>query len=172
MVSHQDYVAGWLNSSVSSFFATFPSASKTMMYALITCLDSNLEPGKLLEEDETFASLIRHGVRLGQGVLVPTRELLRDANYKKIFFGFDEVWFFPTSQIEPKPQSAWLIGPARINETKLSRLSEWMNTSNCSLAMGDGEGLNFILKVRGIVKYVLGHSIDQPAPYMAVEACT
>jgi len=32
------------------------------------------------------------------------------------------------------------------------------------MALGDGEGLNIIVKARGLVKHLLGQSISQPAP--------
>jgi hypothetical protein len=37
-----------------------------------------------------------------------------------------------------------------------------MSAHSCSLALGDGNGLNFVAKARGLVKYLLGHSLDQP----------
>jgi len=90
---------------------------------------------------------------------------LISANLKtQLFFGFDEVWFFPGDKISPKPASAWLVGPARIAQEKLNRLNAWMSSNSCSLALGDGEGLNFIIKARGLVKHLLEHSIEQRQP--------
>ena len=47
IVCYQDYVAGWLDSSIHDFLQAFPPISKSMSYALITCLDSTLDPAPL-----------------------------------------------------------------------------------------------------------------------------
>ena len=44
MVYYKDYVAGWLDSSIRDFLGHFPRTSKSMDFALITSLDSNLAP--------------------------------------------------------------------------------------------------------------------------------
>jgi len=137
-----------------------------MKYALITCVDSNLVPGSLLDKSPELKALEKHAQPLNGGLLLPTRILLEVQKQKQLFFGFDEVWFFPDSAIEPKPSSAWLVGPARIDQAKLNKLAQWMSANSCSLGLGDGEGLNFIVKARGLVKHLLGHSIERPKPRM------
>ena len=67
----------------------------------------------------------------------------------RLFFGFDEIWFFPSDRVAPKPESVWIVGPKRIDQTKLDRLGPWMSDTGCSLALGDGAGLNVIVKARG-----------------------
>ncbi len=164
MVSYKDYVAGWLDSSVQDFFQVLPGNAESIKYTLITCLDSNLEPRSLLKKSKELRSLAAEARTLGKGLLLPTRLLLQAAPHNRVFFGFDEVWFFPSHNIEPKPRSAWLIGPARIDQSKLDGLGRWMADNSCSLALGDGEGLNFIVRARGLAKHLLGHSVDQPRP--------
>jgi len=39
-----------------------------------------------------------------------------------------------------------------------------MGANGCSLALGDGVGLNIIVKALGLVKYVIAHSQSQPKP--------
>jgi len=170
MVSYNDYVAGWLDSSIHDFFDVFPRHSKSMKYALITCLDSNLDPKSMLKKSPALRSVAREARPLGKGLLLPTA-LLRQAEFhNQIFLGFDEVWFFPSQRIKPKPPSAWLVGPARVDQKKLDKLGAWMSANSCSLALGDGEGLNLILRARGLTKYLLGHSIDQPQPNVSFVA--
>jgi len=80
-----------------------------------------------------------------------------------MFFGFDEIWFFPSEPLQPKPDTAWLVGPARVEGRTLKALGSWMTANSCTLALGGGTGLNFVLKARGLVKYFVGISTDQPS---------
>lgn len=164
MVTYRDYVAGWLDSSIHDFLRTIPSHADSIRYALITCLDSNLDPGSLLRQSAGLRSVESEVVPLGNGLVLPTKLLVRVNSDNQLFFGFDEVCFFHEEPHQPKPDSVWLVGPARIDQPKLDRLGAWMAESSCSLALGDGEGLNFIMKARGLVKHLLGHSIAQPPP--------
>ncbi len=161
MVRYQEYVAGWLDSSIHEFLQVVPGNSKSLAYAFITCLDSNLDPASQLRKSPQLKALNSAIKPYKRGLLVPTSQLQQaDAN-DQIFFGFDEVWFFPRQLMEPKPDSAWLVGPARIDQIKLDALGNWMARSSCSLALGDGEGLNFIVKAQGVVKWLLAHSLTQ-----------
>lgn len=161
MIKFNDYVAGWLGSRISDFLQVFPSTSKTMKYALITCLDSNVRPSSLLEDCPELMAFRETAEPIGNALIVPTKEILRADFQSLLFYGFDEVWFFPTKEIEPKPESVWLVGPQRIDSGKMSAIGPWMKRNNCSLGLGDGEGVNFIVKARGLVAHLLGHSIDQ-----------
>jgi hypothetical protein len=170
MVSYKHYIAGWLDSSIHDFLEVFPPRFDSMKYALITCLDSNLKPESVLKESPELHSVARQVRVLGGGLLLPTRVLLEADAHNQLFFGFDEIWFFPGEVHKPKPNSAWLVGPARIDQEKLDKLGAWMSETGCSLALGDGEGLNFIIKARGLVRHLLGHSLEQPPPGAAFEA--
>ena len=48
-VSFKKYVAGWFDNSLRDFLGNFPRVPSSMHYALVTVLDSNLEPSFLLE---------------------------------------------------------------------------------------------------------------------------
>jgi hypothetical protein len=37
-----------------------------------------------------------------------------------------------------------------------------MIANGCSMALGDGEGLNILVRARGLVSHLFGHSINQP----------
>ena len=161
MVYAKDYVAGWLDSSINDFLNVLPPNTNSAKYALVTCLDSNLEPKSLLKRDPGLWGLSDEIKPVGKAILIPTASLISKHLTNQLFYGFDEIWFFPSDSISPKPASAWLVGPARIAQRKLDRLSGWMTDNSCSLALGDGEGLNFIIKARGLVKHLLGHSIEQ-----------
>jgi hypothetical protein len=170
MVSYKHYIAGWLDSSIRDFLEAVPPRFDSMRYALITCLDSNRKPESLLKKSPELHSIATEARSLGGGLLLPTKALLTTESQSQLFFGFDEIWFFPSEVHMPKPNSAWLVGPARIDQKKLDRLGEWLSDTGCSLALGDGEGLNFIIKARGLVRHLLGHSLEQPPPGAAFEA--
>jgi hypothetical protein len=166
IVSDGKYVAGWLNSSIHDYLESFPQPYPSMEYALVTCLDSNSDVASILKESTDFKSLMADAPSLGRGLLLPTKKLLEAEASDRVFFGFDEVWFFPSEIIEPKPESVGLVGPARIDQRTMNKLGVWMDANSCSLAFGDGEGLNLIVKASGLVRYLLGHSNDQPVPML------
>lgn len=162
IVSYKDYVAGWLDSSIHDFLEVLSPRTVRTKYALITCLDSNPNPASLLDKSPELKSIANEMEVLGTGLLLPTKLLLEIDSGRRIFFGFDEVWFFPNKSIEPKPSSVFLVGPARLNRAKLEKLGKWMADNACSMALGGGEGLNFVVRAHGLVKFLLGYSIEQP----------
>ena len=54
MTSSKDYVAGWLDSSICDFLKVLRPNTESAKYALVTCLDSNLEPKSLLRRDSAL----------------------------------------------------------------------------------------------------------------------
>jgi hypothetical protein len=164
LISHKHYVAGWLDSSIHDFLSVLSPKSASTKYALITCLDSNRIPASLRDKSPELKSIASKTAVLGTGLLVCTERLVGADSEKQIFFGFDEVWFFPSKSIAPKPESVSLVGPARLDQGRLKRIGKWMSDNSCSMGLGGGEGLNFVVQARGLVRYLLGHSIEQPQP--------
>ncbi|MBV9122225.1 MAG: hypothetical protein JO112_02550 [Planctomycetes bacterium] len=158
------FVPGWLDSSIHAFLEHFPRTSAKMDFALITCLDSHLDPAALLRKSPELKSIAGEAKPLKTGILLPTARMLEAEAHKQIFFGFDEIWFFPHEKIKPKPESAWLVGPQRVDQKKLDQLGPWMADNDCALGLGDGDGLNLIVKARGLVKYLIACSMSQPQP--------
>lgn len=167
IVSYQDYVAGWFDSSIHDFLDVLSPSAANTKYALITCLDSNPNPANLRNTSPELRSMAKKSRIVGTGLLVPTEVLLATDSRNQIFFGFDEVWFFPTKSIQPKPTTASLVGPARLNQARFHKLGKWMSENACSLALGGGDGLNFVVRARGLVRFLLGYSIEQPEPALA-----
>jgi hypothetical protein len=167
IVSYEDYVAGWLDSSIHDFLEVLPPKAASTKYALITCLDSNPNSASLRNKSPELKSIARRLQVLGSGLLLPTELLLEIDSRNPIFFGFDEVWFFPNNSIKPKPEPASIVGPARLNQTTFDKLGTWMSDNSCSMALGGGEGLNFVVRARGFVRFLLGYSIQQPDPSLA-----
>jgi hypothetical protein len=164
MIQFKDYVAGWLAGSINDFIKVFPKQSRTMEYALISRLDSESDIVSLRRSCKELGFLADNGRFVGKGLLVPTRRLREVNSEHQVFLGFDEVFFFPTDQIQPKPESASLVGPNRVTQRRMNVLGNWLVTSSCSLALGDGVGLNFIVKARGLVRHMLSFSLEQPEP--------
>ncbi len=162
MVQYNDYVAGWLDASIADFLKLLPPSAEDLHYALITCVDSNPDPRSMLGASPELQVLAADARSCGNGLLVPGRLLLDQEVCTRLFFGFDEVWFFPDDNIAPKPPAAWLAGPARIDQSALDALGQWLSANSCSLGLGDGVGLNFVVKAHGLVKYLLAQSIAQP----------
>ncbi len=164
LVSNKDYVAGWLDTSIHDCLNVLsPSASSTK-YALITCLDSNQDPASLCHKSPELRSIASKLQVLGSGLLLPTELLLDTDSSNRIFFGFDEIWFFPRKRIQPKPPTATLVGPARLNQARFNKLGKWMSDNGCSLGLGGGEGVNFVVRAHGLARYLLGCTIEQPEP--------
>lgn len=161
------YVAGWLDSSIHDFLEVLSPRDASTKYALITYLDSNPNPASLRGTSPELKPIASKLKTLGNGLLAPTKLLLKAESSKPIFFGFDEVWFFPSKDIEPKPPGASLVGPARLDQAKLNILGKWMAENTCSLGLGGGEGLNFVVRAEGLARFLLGHSLGQRDPAVA-----
>jgi hypothetical protein len=162
IVSYKDYVAGWLDSSIHDFLEVLSPRDVTTKYALITCLDSNPNPSSLRTKSPELKFIAKRMRILGTGLLLPTKLLLEADSNRQIFFGFDEVWFFPDKNVQPKPPSVFLVGPSRLDQTRLKKLGKWMANNSCSLGLGGGEGLNFVVRAHGLGRSLLGYSIEQP----------
>jgi hypothetical protein len=162
IVSYKDYVAGWLDSSIHDFIAMLSPAALSTKYALITCLDSHPNPASLVERSPELTAVANKLAIRGSGLLVPTKVLLKIESTNRILFAFDEVWFFPNKDMRPKPASLSLVGPSRLNQSRLEKIGKWMADNSCSLALGGGEGLNFVVRAHGLVRSLLGFSIEQP----------
>jgi hypothetical protein len=168
LTHHKEYVAGWLDSSIEEFLDTFPRNSESAAYALITCLDSSPDPASLLQKNPTFRAALNGATTLKKGLLLPSKVLHKASLRSQLFVGFDEIWFFPTPEIEPKPESFSIVGPHRVDQEVLDNLGPWMEANGCSLALGDGEGLNLIVKAYGLAKFVIAQSLVQPEPSFKV----
>lgn len=162
IVSYKDFVAGWLDSTIHDFLQILPAGEASTKYALITCLDSNRNPASIRGKSPELKPLARKMEVVGNGLLLPTDVLLENEAHHQIFFGFDEVWFIPEKRVQALPPSLGLSGPPRLTRSRLQQLGKWMSANSCSLALGGGEGLNFVVKAHGLVRPLLGLSIEQP----------
>lgn len=155
MSKQADYVAGWIDTTVHDFLRDIAEPPSNMAYALVTCLDSEFDVASLADRSPHLRSLTGKGERVGSGILVTTRQLLAADRQERIFFGFDEVWFFPKRDVTPKPEGLVMTGPEHVTPDDLRQHGDWMKANSCSLGLGDGTGLNYCLRVKGVAQYVV-----------------
>jgi len=167
MPNHFDYSVGWVESTIHEFLLSIevpPPAA--MAYALITCVDSCFDLPLVVERGREVHQARLNGKFVGKGFLLKTSDLLESERKHPIFFGFDEVFFFASRPRKSKPDSLILVGPARHSHPLPPKWVDWLRRNRCSLALGDGTGLNFIAKLEGIAKYLVPYLVD----HMAVRA--
>ena len=155
MSSTTDFATGFLEGGIHDFLVGITRPAAGMSYALITCLDSCRQLSKHLDTSEPLVKIKERCTILGDGLLLPTSDLLDAVRKRRIFFGFDEIWFLNRRKIEPKPRNLILVGLERVSESVLRRHRQWLVHSGCSLGLGDGSGLNFVVKARGTAKLFL-----------------
>lgn len=155
MTKQANYLAGWIDTTIHDFLIDLDGPTSSLGYALITCLDSDCNIPSLMQTSKHLRKLKGKVQLVGQGLLLTTRQLLTAERHNRLFFGFDEVWFFPTSDIAPKPASFVITGPDPITSPEVARFDEWLHSNHCSLGIGDGVGMNFCLRVRGMARYIV-----------------
>jgi hypothetical protein len=155
MAKASDYTPGWIDTTIHDFLLEVNEPSPSMGYALITCLDSSFQVARTVQANDELNGLANVSKKVGDGILVATRKLISFERRKRIFFGFDEVWFFSRSDVRPKPKGLVITGPAKITCEMILSHSQWMRNSGASLGLGDGTGMNFCAKLRGVAKYLI-----------------
>ena len=169
-INYKEYVAGWLDTTVHDFVNELSVDSTELQYCLIACLDSNPNPASILRSGPELKAIASETLVIGTGLLLPTERLLKACRRKQVFFGFDELWFFPGNDVEPKPDRLNLLGPARVDQRRLRSLGKWMDANTCSFGIGGGEGLNFVIRATGPARDLLGHSIVQTPHTITAQA--
>ena len=155
MMNRSPVSIGWIGTSIHDFLSAIEEPPSGMTYTLITCLDSSFDIPSLLNTSQALEPLRGKCSTVGQGILVSTRQLLAAERRQRIFFGFDELWFLDRRVVEPKPKELVITGPNRISEETVIGLAPWMEASGCSLGLGDGLGMNFCARLRGVARHLV-----------------
>ncbi len=153
----QQYAVGWIDSSIHAFLEDIETPPASMQYALITCLDSSFDLPPLVRSSSALQHLRPKIQFVGKGLMIKTAQLLSSERQHRLFFGFDELWFFAKPVFDPKPKDICITGPATLPEQVPEKLTRWMVRNKCSLGLGDGTGLNFVAKLQGIAKHLVQH---------------
>ena len=94
MREQKKYMTGWANTNIHDFsLLAMEQPSSSMAYALITCLDSNLDLRSIGGTGKCWNGSRTKPRRVGKGLLLTTRRLLDLERHERLFFGFDEIWF-------------------------------------------------------------------------------
>jgi len=164
MLRKNSYVSGWLDLSIHDFVETISTPSRSIAYTLITRLDGSPELRSIVKRwRELQIASLRNYKFIGKGLCLSTERLVNMNREHRIFYGFDEVWFFSNRGAEPKPLDVNICGPDRITSASLSKMVMWMQTNHCTLGLGDGVGMNVCANVRGAGSDLLGSlmSLDE-----------
>ena len=164
MSGQSDYMAGWIDTSVHDFLQEIEEPTSSMKYALITYLDSSPDVASIFKKSDQFSHLKEKMKAVGAGALLTTRQLLAAQRQRRIFFGFDEVWFFPNPVISNKPEGFVITSPYSIDSEQINQYSTWLSVNKCSLGLGDGNGMNYCLRIRGAAKYIV-QAINESNPH-------
>jgi hypothetical protein len=155
MIRTSEYCTGWMDSSIHRFLVDLESTPSSMKYALITCIDSSFDVVAVFRTSAALKPLATQSEAVGKGMLVSTARLLTAERGGQIFHGFDEIWFFPSQDVAAKPEQICITGPETLSPDPPAKLVKWMNRNKCSLGLGDGTGLNFIAKLRGVARHLV-----------------
>jgi hypothetical protein len=67
------------------------------------------------------------------------------ANEDRLFTGFDEIWIPRRLPISNPPSNAYLVAPREIESFLPLEIENWVESSECRLGVGDGDGLNYVV---------------------------
>jgi hypothetical protein len=148
MQKHAEYMTAWIDTGIHDFLSVMEQPPSGMAYALITCLDSNFDVKSAVGASTHLDSVRGRATFVGKALLLRTTELLDAERLGRMFFGFDEVWFFARPVTHPKPSGLVIVGPHRVSGELLTRHRRWLDTTGCTLGLGDGTGMNLCFRVR------------------------
>lgn len=146
-----EYTSGWVDTTMHDFLSAMDT-SPGSRYALITCLDSCFDLAPVVDANPKLQELKRRGKLeiIGDSISLATRDLLEAQRQRRLFFGFDELWFGSNAAKSAKPADIVITtGPDRISDRMLPALIGSMEANHCSIGLGDGVGMNFCAKLTG-----------------------
>ncbi len=116
MSERHNIFGGLINSSVHEFLGELTDIPSGMSFALITCIDSNPGLPALLRVSPELRRVADQGKVVGSGFLMSTRRLLHTDRSHRIFFGFDEMYFFHDRPASSPPAQGLLTGPGIVED--------------------------------------------------------
>ncbi|MBX9680445.1 MAG: hypothetical protein K2X38_16930 [Gemmataceae bacterium] len=162
IVTCKGFVAGWLDISLPELLDSIDVSHETR-WAVISTLDSQPNPASLLKKSPELRKLAKQITVLGDSLLLRAESLFEANRQSPLFFGFDEVWLFPDEPLEDKPEGSSIVGPGRLSSKRLRPLGSWLEANRCSLGLGGGEGVNFVVPAHGLARDLLGCTLKQSA---------
>lgn len=136
--------AGWCDASIGDLLSHQPELVTQWAFVLVTCLDSARD----LSTAYIGLEVVRRFPRcefLGRGLLVPGPLFQEADRALGLFNSFDEVWCYASRPEMEKPGDASVLpDPSLDDDAPTAATVEWMHASRCTLALGDGFGLNYL----------------------------
>jgi hypothetical protein len=154
MIESPNFFAGSIDFSVHEFLNELSEIPSGMSFALITCIDSNPDLPKLLEISPELRPIATRGRIVGSALLISTKRLLAADRSRRIFFGFDEVFFFH-DRPDASPPSPGLLTSPELGQDSCQTISSWMQRHGSTLAIGDGVELKYIVRLSGVARLII-----------------
>lgn len=140
----QDLFVGHVDSAgIPTVLESLVELDLSFAYAMVTVIDSDPRVARL----PSIATLLRaqrKGVSiLDRSIVVPRLTLLELVREWDLFNGFDEVWFFESVPLLPRPADVVITADVSMKTRDLGHVAAWMEASGARLGLGDGEGVNY-----------------------------
>jgi len=151
--AHLSFYAEWLpDIDISSVLAGMHEVIAQFPYVVLSCLDSARSVASLPSIQSFAASRGLSRDVLGEDLLLdgPRFQLL--ATDENFLTGFDEVWFCQQRPYVESPRGFVLTSDRPIQGSPPQAVRAWMTDADCELALGDGDGLNYITSSLGLAR--------------------
>lgn len=152
MRSVDNLIVGWLDSSIGFLLRNDADVLERFSWVLVTSIDSSKEMTDMITAKRMVERCDGCSF-LDTALILPGANLARIAREYNLFNGFDEVWCFEEVPPSTKPADLWIVAPLNLNQEDAPRaLGQWMRASGCTLALGDGIGLNYVTQDESIAR--------------------
>lgn len=130
---------GHIQSSVGEVVLNFARALQQERFVLITSVDSQHN----LKACVDVCALDPSAIYIEGGMLTSPQVLVRAAEAGTLN-GFDEVWVVSKRPASRPSAAAILVCPRDLDRDDAEQAVDWFEANGGVLAIGDGDGLNFI----------------------------
>lgn len=145
-------IVGWIDTSIGLLLRADADVLERFRFVLVTSIDS----AKNMSDMATAKLIVERcdGCRfLDAALVVPGAIIANIAHEFNLLNGFDEVWCFDKMPTAAKPADLWIVAPLNMDQEEAPRgLGQWMQESECRLALGDGIGLNYATPDESLAK--------------------
>ena len=138
--------AGFISdTSLGEFISAHATTFRRLPYVLISFIDSDSNVVDMpwvrahLDSDPSWALSQRPLIVTGTHFIQAVEGNLQLA-------GFDEIWVPSRWLVTPPPLTANLLAPRNLSDSVPAEVSEWMEETESRLGLGDGEGLNYVVR--------------------------
>jgi hypothetical protein len=178
-------INGWVDFSIHQLFQGMREEKKTvpqgMDWTVISCLDSCPDVYSLVTQSQHFKFSQEDYKPLGRTIAIKTKKLLHTEHEKRIFFGFDEVWFMRETSLnrllyldqlfynfrfnnQEQIEIFWmgspvLLPPSVLDEVESEQIQRFMVNFDISGGFGDGIGMNY--RISESQNFLLGYMLQQ-----------